>query len=89
MLANNKLPPSEKATKRLQDEAIFFMLAASDAPSQALAITTFHILDNPGVLRKLKNELSSAFPNVKNIPSLEELEPLPYLVRKSNCQSRR
>ncbi|KAJ5525455.1 cytochrome P450 [Penicillium frequentans] len=79
MLANDKLPASEKETKRLQDEATFFMLAASDAPSQALAITTFHILENPEVFGKLRDELFSAFPEVTSILSLEELEPLPYL----------
>lgn len=82
MLANDKLPASEKETKRLQDEATFFMLAASDAPSQALAITTFHILDNPEVLGKLRDELFSAFPVFTGILSLDELEPLPYLVGK-------
>lgn len=87
ILANDKVPPSEKETKRLQDDAIFFMLAASDAPSQALAITTFHILDNPEVLQRLKDELFSAFPDVTSIPSLDELEPLPYLVRKSHLPS--
>ncbi|KAJ5993682.1 hypothetical protein N7451_009406 [Penicillium sp. IBT 35674x] len=79
MLANDKLPPSEKETKRLQDEATFFMLAASDAPSQALAITTFHILDNHEVLERLRDELFLAFPQVTSPLSLDELEPLPYL----------
>ncbi|KAJ5650559.1 cytochrome P450 [Penicillium longicatenatum] len=79
MLANDKVPPSEKQAKRLQEDATFFMLAASDAPSEALAITSFHILDNPKVLRRLKDELFSAFPEVTSIPSLDELERLPYL----------
>ncbi|KAJ5671881.1 cytochrome P450 [Penicillium longicatenatum] len=79
MLANDKVPPSEKKAKRLQEDATFFMLAASDAPSEALVITSFHILDNPEVLRRLKDELFSAFPDVTSIPSLDELERLPYL----------
>ncbi|KAJ5923338.1 cytochrome P450 [Penicillium verhagenii] len=79
MLANDRVPPSEKEIKRLEDDAIFFLLAASDAPSQALAITVFHILDNPEVLQKLKDELYHSFPDDDIIPSLDELEPLPYL----------
>jgi cytochrome P450 len=89
MLANDKVPPSEKKAKRLQEDATFFMLAASDAPSEALAITSFHILDNPEVLRRLKDELFSAFPEVTSIPSLDELERLPYLVRISGSHTRK
>ncbi|KAK2743929.1 hypothetical protein FQN57_004552 [Myotisia sp. PD_48] len=79
-IANDpKLPPYEKDLHRLEDEAIFLLVAGVDAPSQVLAITMFHVLRNPDVFQKLNSELLSAIPDPKIIPSLAKLESLPYL----------
>lgn len=41
---------------------------------------SFYILTLPTVYAKLKAELLSAWPVLDDIPSLSELEKLPYLV---------
>jgi len=56
------------------------MLAGTDAPSQTCAITIFHLLNNPSTYRRLKSELLAAIPDSKEIPTLRELEQIPYLV---------
>ncbi|PYH76233.1 cytochrome P450, partial [Aspergillus uvarum CBS 121591] len=79
ILADPSVPPSEKDSPRLEDDAIFLMMAGTDAPSQALAITMFHILHNPEVHQRLKAELLANIPDMRCIPALETLEQLPFL----------
>ncbi|KAL5356850.1 cytochrome P450 [Aspergillus floccosus] len=78
MLEDEKVPESEKKFNRLVDDAIFLMVAGTDAPAQAMAITMFHILRNPEVHERLRLELCSAMPSVASVPSLDTLERLPY-----------
>ncbi|KAE8391134.1 cytochrome P450 [Aspergillus alliaceus] len=79
ILAAPEVTDSEKTFKRLQDDAIFLLIAGTDAPSQALAITMFHLLNNPVPLQKLRAELFAAIPDANTMPSLQLLETLPYL----------
>ncbi|KAJ5151304.1 uncharacterized protein N7482_010556 [Penicillium canariense] len=79
ILANPDIPLLEKSQSRLEDDAIFLMFAGTDAPSQTIAITMFHILNNPRVYQTLKNELLAAIPDVETVPSLYELEKISYL----------
>lgn len=81
ILHNEKCgPPSERSYVRLLDEAKFLVVAGSDAPSQFLAITVYHLLRNPSPLQRLREELDQHLPNPKSRPSLREVEKLPYLV---------
>ncbi|KAI9157893.1 benzoate 4-monooxygenase cytochrome P450 [Paramyrothecium foliicola] len=79
ILANPDVPESEKQFRRLQDDAIFLLMAGTDAPGQVLAITIFHVLNNPNVLQKLRKELFTAIPDLASLPDLVQLEALPYL----------
>ncbi|KGO36084.1 Cytochrome P450 [Penicillium expansum] len=82
ILSNEKVPDHEKDLKRLQDELSFLIIAGSDAPSQVMAITVFHLLWNPETYQKLKDELDEAFP-VLSEADWTKLKGLPYLPRKS------
>jgi cytochrome P450 len=59
---------------------MFLMMAGTDAPSQAMAISIFHILNNHAVYKKLKAELFTNIPDVASMPTVGSLEQLPYLV---------
>jgi hypothetical protein len=83
ILADPNVPLLEKSQSRLEDDAIFLMMAGTDAPSQTIAITMFHILNNPAVYQKLKEELFAAIPDVTVSPSLSQLEQIPYLVSRA------
>ncbi|KAJ5682378.1 hypothetical protein N7462_005543 [Penicillium macrosclerotiorum] len=79
ILADPDVPPSEKRLRRLEDDAIFLLMAGTDAPSQALAITMFYILDNHKVYQTLRSELSSELKNIAITPTLKQLEQVQYL----------
>lgn len=78
-ILDSSLPASEKTTARLSDEAAGVVGAGIQTTKWALVVTFFHIIDNPQVLQRLRQELRSAFPDSRNTPSLSELESLPYL----------
>ena len=80
ILANPDVPLLEKSQSRLEDDAIFLMLAGTDAPSQTIAVTMFHILKNPTIYKRLKEELFAAIPDVTAAPCVDQLEQIPYLV---------
>lgn len=81
ILDNDQLPDGEKELPRLIDEAKFLLVAGTDAPSQVLALTMFHVLDNQDVYQHLREELMLAIPDKKACPSWDKLERLPYLAR--------
>lgn len=78
-LISSNLPPSEKETRRLQDEAQLVVAAGVTTTGWALSVATFHLLSNPDVLSKLRAELEDAIPDPAALLSWVELEKLPYL----------
>ncbi|KAH8699087.1 benzoate 4-monooxygenase cytochrome P450 [Talaromyces proteolyticus] len=79
ILRSETLPSSERALDRVSDDAKFFIIAGTDAPSLAMAVIMFHILRDFEVLQKLVEELKTALPDPAKDPSLSRLEELPYL----------
>jgi cytochrome P450 len=73
------LPTEEKTRKRLQDEAFVLTGAGGLSTAHFLAIATFHLLNNPEMMKRLKLELETAIPDPKKMPPLPELEKLPFL----------
>lgn len=80
ILENEKVPEEEKEFHRLADDAIFLMIAGTDAPAQALAITLFHVLRNPEVHGRIRAELDDVWKEASTAPGLTALEQLPYFV---------
>ncbi|RQM08076.1 hypothetical protein DH86_00001413, partial [Scytalidium sp. 3C] len=78
-LLESDLPPREKSLERLKDEAIVIVGAGTDTVKYALSVACFHILNNPNIHKKLREELIQAMPNPRDTLALSELEPLPYL----------
>ncbi|KAB8200206.1 cytochrome P450 [Aspergillus parasiticus] len=79
ILADPDVPASEKESSRLEDDAVLLTIAGTDAATQATAITFFDILNNPTVHKKLKVELFENIPEVATVPTIHQLEQLPYL----------
>ena len=77
---DSSLPPREKTTARLSDEAAGVVGAGIETTKWAAVVTFFHIIDNPAVLQRLRRDLKTAFPDPGKIPSLSELEDVPYLM---------
>ena len=74
------VPPEEKSVDRLSEEGILFVVAGNETTGNALSIITYHLLDNPEILTKLKAEIATIMLGSDMIPSWQQLERLPYLV---------
>ncbi len=66
----------------LLEEAITLVIAGTDTTGSTMTIGTYEICRNPSVYRELKRELVQAWPSIKEVPRLEVLEKLPFLVRR-------
>lgn len=63
----------------LRDEGATLLGAGTDTTSNTCNVGTFHILSNPGIEKRLREELREAWPNADEHMPLEKLEKLPYL----------
>ena len=78
-ILSSDLSPQEKSTAHLYDEAVALVGAGIETTKSALSMATFYILDNPQIHKRLQEELRVHIPDSTNIPTLPELERLPYL----------
>ncbi|KAL3453317.1 cytochrome P450 [Aspergillus insuetus] len=69
------LPPAEKTLLRLEQEGALLALAGTESPAQTLNIIFYHLLANPNLLEKLRDELGT----IPASASWTQLEQLPYL----------
>jgi cytochrome P450 len=74
------LPAAEKTVHRLADEGNILIGAGSETTAQVLSVMFYHLISNPSVLDKLKEELLTVMPQPETEVSWEGLEKLPYLV---------
>jgi hypothetical protein len=65
----------------LYEEAQALMFGGGDTTGNTLMLGTFHLLESPDLVARMKEELREAWPVLLNSPTLEELEKLPFLVR--------
>ena len=77
-LLGSPLPPEEKAADRLSQEVFTVIAAGGETTAKNLATITFHLLDDPKKLQKLRDELNRLDPD--GTASLVEYEAMPYLV---------
>ena len=78
---NSDLPPVEKSVDRLWHDGQTFNIAGSETTAWALGILTYHLLTQPDILRRLKEELETVVKDGRtDETSTAELEQLPYLV---------
>lgn len=77
-LVESSLPPEEKAATRLSQEVFTVIAAGGETTAKNLSTITFHLLNNPEKLEKLREELNRLDPD--GTASLVEYEAMPYLV---------
>ncbi|KAJ5726581.1 cytochrome P450 [Penicillium malachiteum] len=66
--------------QRLSEEGAILLIAGSETPAKVNAVLWYHLLANPTKLQRLRAELTRVYPDPKHpLPSLTELEKLPYL----------
>lgn len=81
VLNSSKLPPDERSVDRVAQDAQMLLMAGTLTMASTLEHLIYWMVDNPDVLRKLKEELRSAMPSVDDVGKvpLTTLESLPYL----------
>lgn len=82
-LLDSKLSESEKETERLCSESRVFVAAGTETTASMLSMITFHLLENPDILKKPKSELEIAIPDMSIKPAASQVENLPYLVSQN------
>ena len=81
-LLASDLPADEKTSNRLAHEGFEILLAGSDTTARTMGIAMYHILANPDIGVRLKEELEHVLPNPQDVIDVKVLENLPWLVRE-------
>ncbi|KAK2743339.1 hypothetical protein FQN55_007274 [Onygenales sp. PD_40] len=76
---NSDLPEDQKTDARLGDEAQLIVAAGLITTSWALTVGSFHIINNPRILQKLRAELKPLQGASADSLQWQKLELLPYL----------
>ncbi len=78
-LLESDLPPEIKNTDRLGQEAVSVVSAGVHTTAGTLKAITYHILEDPAKLQRLRDELVTVMPLVDTLVTWSQLEQLPYL----------
>ena len=79
-ILNSEMPKSELSDERLAKEAQVLMGGGTASTARTIAYISYYILAKPHIHSRLQRELKAvmaAYP--QKVPSLAELEKLPYL----------
>lgn len=79
-ILDSRLAVEEKTPDRILQELRSTTAAGVETTSNALTVITYHLLNNPNKLQRLRDELSTLGDNWTCEPQGQELEKLPYLV---------
>lgn len=75
------LPDKDRNMEYYAKEAVSFIGGGTETTASALTTLSYHLLANPEILRRLREEVASIMPEDRQyMPSLATLEALPYLV---------
>jgi cytochrome P450 len=79
-ILSSDLPEDELSDQRLIDEGVLIATAGSETTAWAMTITTYHVMKNPKVLERVREELAAVgVLKCDTVPSWPVLEKLPYL----------
>jgi cytochrome P450 len=78
-IMESDLPHSDKTVDRLHQEALTIVGAGTETTGGTLDTITYYVLSNPPILKRLKAELTGAFPTPTDSISYEAARRLPYL----------
>jgi hypothetical protein len=79
-LLDSGLPLHEKSEDRLTQEGVGFISAASETTSLALNTLCYHVFTQPGLCRRLREEVLTVMPDRHSCAKWHQLEQLPLLV---------
>lgn len=65
--------------KSLHDEALSLFFGGAESSGNVAMLGSYHVLQNPDVETRLREELREAWPDLNDMPKPEDLEKLPFL----------
>jgi cytochrome P450 len=80
-ILDSSLPPHEKSIGRLNAEAFLLLGAGTDPTTRTLTVTMHHLLANPELLERLRDNLKMIMPRPDTPVTVAALEALPFFVR--------
>ncbi|PGH05277.1 hypothetical protein GX51_02998 [Blastomyces parvus] len=78
-ILDSRLPAEEKAHERILQEVRSTTAAGIETTSNALTVITYHLLDNPDKIQRLRDEVSTLEGDWSFEQQAQKLEKLPYL----------
>lgn len=79
-ILNSDMPESEMSDERLAKEAQVLLGGGTTTTARTIAYISYYILAKPDIRGKLQQELQGVMASYpQHVPSLAELERLPYL----------
>jgi cytochrome P450 len=66
----------------LVSESLNLLVAGSDTSAVSLTVTVLEILSNPGIEKRLVEELDASIPDKESLPPFQSLEKIEYLVSR-------
>lgn len=78
-LLNSDLPPMDKSTFRLTNEAFTLVAAGGDTTGSTISMLLYFLTTNPSKLARLRNDLEPLFSHPSNKPTWSQLEEVPYM----------
>ena len=79
IMSSQEIPPSEKSSYHMKYEAIQFVSAGTDTVSNTMHMITYHVIENPSILQRLRTEILTVQPDSTQPAKFSQLERLPYL----------
>ncbi|KAH7136336.1 cytochrome P450 [Dactylonectria macrodidyma] len=78
-ILRSDIPDQEKSTPRLVDEAMVLAIAGADTTASTMVALTYHVLSDPAIFTRLRQELESVMPSPDQPPDPTKLDALPFL----------
>ncbi|MCJ1244131.1 hypothetical protein MMC30_001329 [Trapelia coarctata] len=78
-IQNSSLPPHDKTVERMTQEITTLITAGGDTTARMIKNAVFHLLANPEVLARLREEIIQVMPEIHSTPSVKTLKELPWL----------
>ncbi|OOQ91241.1 Trichodiene oxygenase [Penicillium brasilianum] len=79
-LSGPDVPEHSRGADRLTDEGFALVIGGTETTARSLSLGMFHLLSEPHLQTKLRDELRSVMPTPESKPTWNELEQLPYLM---------
>lgn len=79
-ILRSNLPPREKTRNRMAQEGFSVLVASGDTIARTMTTAVYHLLANPHLLARLREELAPVMPGPNDEVGLQQLECLTWFV---------